>query len=302
MSQTTDQDHGAMPVCIVLTEGIEYNTVVPRFLWHYTDGAGLRGILQTQTLWASNCLFLNDSAEFKFAGEVITKVLDEVLDVDATAEVRRELVNLRDMFALAHPDITPDIYVCSFTTQGDLLSQWRGYTKPRDRFNIGINGPYLFARGFESWQLRECFYQDMRQRLLVSDVVRRCLSYLDAGVPVSLAFRRLAYSLAWLAPLLKHPRFAEENEWRLIRYPRELVRFPEEYEPPVEHRPRQSTSIPYITFPLNIEQVHVPPIHITIGPSTNALSENDVIVLAAENGLVATTSLSEVPLRDWPTD
>jgi hypothetical protein len=38
-------------------------------LWHYTTGAGLRGILETNVLWATDVRYLNDESELKYALE-----------------------------------------------------------------------------------------------------------------------------------------------------------------------------------------------------------------------------------------
>ena len=35
----------------------------PKTIYHYTTRAGLQGILQSNTLWASHSQFLNDPAE-----------------------------------------------------------------------------------------------------------------------------------------------------------------------------------------------------------------------------------------------
>ena len=41
-------------------------------LYHYTTWQGLLGILQTQTLWATHCRFLNDSSEIVLFRDKLT--------------------------------------------------------------------------------------------------------------------------------------------------------------------------------------------------------------------------------------
>jgi len=36
---------------------------VPELLYHYTDSAGLQGILESRTLWATDIRYLNDETE-----------------------------------------------------------------------------------------------------------------------------------------------------------------------------------------------------------------------------------------------
>jgi hypothetical protein len=39
----------------------------PSVLYHYTDAAGLRGIVESQTIFASDVEFLNDAQELLYA-------------------------------------------------------------------------------------------------------------------------------------------------------------------------------------------------------------------------------------------
>src|SRR5262245_59435591 len=44
----------------------------PKSLFHYTTAAGLIGIIETQTLWATHANFLNDSAECQLLNRLLT--------------------------------------------------------------------------------------------------------------------------------------------------------------------------------------------------------------------------------------
>jgi len=41
-------------------------TDVPELLFHYTTAAGMRGILDSSRLWATNYRFLNDTSEVAY--------------------------------------------------------------------------------------------------------------------------------------------------------------------------------------------------------------------------------------------
>ena len=47
------------------------------FLYHYTSLKGLRGILSTRQIWATDILYLNDSAEFIFTINLLRTILKE---------------------------------------------------------------------------------------------------------------------------------------------------------------------------------------------------------------------------------
>jgi hypothetical protein len=67
-----------------------------RLLWHYTDFAGLNGIVNG-TMWASNLRFLNDTQEFRYAVEIAMKVLSEELRNDGD-HFKSMLASLRTLF------------------------------------------------------------------------------------------------------------------------------------------------------------------------------------------------------------
>lgn len=102
-------------------------------LFHYTDGRGLYGILNSKTLWATNILFMNDYSEGSFGirqvaqaitalrGNLETRLFDpEPLDRDI-----EELESWMESGPLALQN--SGYYACCLTSEGDQLSQWRGY-------------------------------------------------------------------------------------------------------------------------------------------------------------------------------
>jgi hypothetical protein len=122
-------------------------------LYHYTNWDGLVGILQSKTLWATHCKFLNDYSEIVFFKDKLISLL-----LPHAREACKELINQfpnieqvinQQMGGLehvvqhetqvvvdAHYGATGDeIYILSFCGQHEnphinnngLLSQWRGY-------------------------------------------------------------------------------------------------------------------------------------------------------------------------------
>ena len=47
----------------------------PRILYHYTSQPSFLAILQSEVLWASNLLYLNDSLEFDMAKYIVLRQL-----------------------------------------------------------------------------------------------------------------------------------------------------------------------------------------------------------------------------------
>lgn len=121
-------------------------------LYHYTTAAGLSGILQSKSLWATHTSFMNDEEEILgFYDRVLPKILHPIykkyikevrdnpkfLALIGTTPIERycsnEFAQLIGNFKGVAP-ITHDHYVTSFSTTNDawirehgLLSQWRAY-------------------------------------------------------------------------------------------------------------------------------------------------------------------------------
>ncbi len=126
---------------------------------HYTTMAGLRGILESQTLWATHYAHLNDAEEIRHFGERLKEVLKPVVeealsefknvapakyeyieDRGGISKIKQEdpeiLVKLiYDTFlGDGHRPPLAEPHIASFCTAVDerekengLLSQWRGY-------------------------------------------------------------------------------------------------------------------------------------------------------------------------------
>ena len=54
----------------------------PEILYHYTDQAGLLGILATGELWATKVQYMNDATEFGFSLGLAREILSQRLDND----------------------------------------------------------------------------------------------------------------------------------------------------------------------------------------------------------------------------
>lgn len=53
---------------------------IPEIVYHYTDAAGLLGIVSTGTLWMADIEFLNDAEELTYAREPFLGALRDTAD------------------------------------------------------------------------------------------------------------------------------------------------------------------------------------------------------------------------------
>lgn len=152
-------------------------------LYHYTSESGLKGIVESGSLWATHIRFLNDYTEFRQAfRDRYVEVLTEAFrkgrrnDIDpVAAQVIDGVLAKRNHSAILETiegsAARNEIFVCSFTSSlgdgfdpGDRLSQWRGYSHSSQGFSLGFDKEALQKqialdeRGAKASVL-ECIYE-----------------------------------------------------------------------------------------------------------------------------------------------
>jgi len=70
---------------------------IPATIYHYTDGAGLRGILESGSLRLGDIFYLNDPSDLRHGVQRALAVLDEAASANAA---RRELREFARVFRL----------------------------------------------------------------------------------------------------------------------------------------------------------------------------------------------------------
>jgi hypothetical protein len=106
-------------------------TSPPGVLYHYTTQQGLLSIATGKSLWATSVHRLEDSTEFSGARDLGRVQLAQSLRSDA--ELAEHLRQALDSIASVY------IYVCCFSEEGDLLSQWRAYCRNGGGVSLGFD-------------------------------------------------------------------------------------------------------------------------------------------------------------------
>jgi hypothetical protein len=109
-------------------------------IYHYTDGTGLLGIVQTRTLWLTHIAYLNDASEYTYARQIYERAIEK-LSVDPTrsAELRADAKASLSEVQPVLDTSTQGVFVASFSEALDDLGQWRGYAGTGARFCIGFS-------------------------------------------------------------------------------------------------------------------------------------------------------------------
>lgn len=208
-------------------EGPEVPRPRPRpLLYHYTTLDGMLGITESAAIYASDARYMNDASEMTYASQaiasVVTTVVSEVEDeqLKATLPSRPDFANT---FAYGQRP-----FIACFCEQGDLLSQWRGYGGGAPAFSLGLDLSSLTMFGGlgPNTYLRKVIYDKAEQertvRAITQDWIAAAREVISRGEEVGDVFPypaiwALQQALAEHHLSFKHPSFAEEREWRIIK-------------------------------------------------------------------------------------
>lgn len=276
------------------------NRQVPEVLYHYTSLSGIDGIARSKSVWASAVQYMNDYKEFRLAIEIARRQLDSERSRETNVKRAAVLQYLRDQLQRAE-----DLEVCVFSlsSNGDLLSQWRGYCPPNGGYSIGFGAQDLRkVAATQGAFLAPCVYDINLHEKLVADALKPLLEQISSELPsaeedLSSFGERfvnlLLDQVIFIAPLIKHSSFREENEWRITWMPRRRSVLE------LRYRRGPRTYIPYVAVQLQHEGRQVPIANIIIGPMPHQYSAMKALSAALkERGLRChSTQFSQVPYR-----
>jgi hypothetical protein len=116
----------------------------PPRLYHYTNDAGLSGIIESGQLWFTDIFALNDPSELRHG----LSIAIDVLKSRATA-ARPEIAtfaSILERFDLdAGIEAAGHFFICCFSGNGDDLGQWRAYANNGQGFALKFDTSSLEA-------------------------------------------------------------------------------------------------------------------------------------------------------------
>lgn len=105
-------------------------------IFHYTNAAGLKGIIENCCLWATNLSYVNDSKELKLGLSIYREVCEKLLKRRNKESEYYDI--LKKFFHCLNRKNLSNRYACCFTCNGDQLGQWRGYASNGQGYAIGF--------------------------------------------------------------------------------------------------------------------------------------------------------------------
>jgi hypothetical protein len=112
------------------------NVPWPPILYHYTNDIGLRGVLETGTLWLTDMFNLNDPSELSHGISHLVGILNSNA-VDGPFEAKNFAQRFDQYLKHGGQRRFAHYFVGSFTEAGDDLGQWRAYADNGRGYALG---------------------------------------------------------------------------------------------------------------------------------------------------------------------
>lgn len=261
-------------------------------IYHYTDLNAFLSIIKNKKLWLSAANNLNDYYEVDWFLNKIYKQISKVVNDNNHIFLDTYWQMLRRNLGIP--------YICSFSKNGDLLSQWRAYADDGYGVAIGFNKAYFdFKVELPSFSpckdlsigITDVVYDESIQ----DEMIERCISQLkdfDSFENASEVIFCSAIDLTRLSYANKNPAFAEENEVRIIHTPM-VMGFEGDSKigrtivhgniSEMQHRVSGKRITSFFELDISIKKT-IPPISsIILGPKSK-LSKYDIDTLLSLNG------------------
>jgi hypothetical protein len=186
-------------------------------LYHYTNLTALKKIVESKKLWATHIKYLNDKGEIKYVlDNIFFPAIDCIIPAidDIYEQIQKFLKRLKNDIA---KQFSIDLYVTSFSTKRDMLSQWRGYSKGYDSVCIGFDAKRIIENPGNRIGIFKVEYEDDEEKLTtyLSGIYNVLSKHPNEEISNEQYLSLLEILFIFFAKT-KHPSWREEQECRLI--------------------------------------------------------------------------------------
>jgi DUF2971 family protein len=114
----------------------------PPMIYHYTNDLGLRGILESGQLWLTDIFALNDPSELKHGFSHAVDILSSK-SANGPPESQIFVRHFADFGLQGAIPLGAHYFLCSFSSRGDDLGQWRAYADNGRGYALGFDAQTL---------------------------------------------------------------------------------------------------------------------------------------------------------------
>jgi len=245
-------------------------------LYHYTSLDAINGIVESKSLWPTDIRYFQDAAEMRHTAEWLRFEIGQRIEQKATNA--KLLGQFREW--LSHRLTSGHmLFVVSFTANGNLLSQWRGYCSHGKGISLGFDPNHISkCAQKQAFQMTRCIYDSNEKRQIVAKIIdaieavaqergeNKDASKRHPSQSFYDVFEEVEGDLLRIAAAIKHNSFKEEQEWRVVS-----PIITNYVQTPISYRNGSAMLIPYINFGLvkrDADLVNFE--HIFLGPTSNS--------------------------------
>jgi len=198
---------------------------LPQTLWYYTSGATFARILKSNSVWSTQISCLNDHSEFRYSVRLLREEFKNSLT--STDEECSWLAKyLYETMENDGADASFFFVFCMSLVRDDL-SQWRGYGGGEGGVSIGFRPMGLVTTEVtKQGYVLPVQYEVAEHEKIIQNVANWTNIFFKEGLKRRPGADRKQWAtsflemwreqIVYLAPILKHPSFKDEKEWRLI--------------------------------------------------------------------------------------
>ncbi len=271
----------------------------PDIIYHYTTLEGLKGIIESNSIWLSDYSYLNDATEIQHGTKLVSLVASEMSELpryDSAKELFQAWIKNIE-------EVQHRVCIASFSSDGDSLSQWRSYG------NIAIGFIPKLTIGYASeTHFRAVEYEAHNQK----ELIKLYLSHMCQAYVLDHSMGRLqriedvyfkTEKIIKLITFFKDNGFKDEAEYRIAYIEdKQLFDTLGQHIAPKEFRVSQGKLIPYvksIDLARSKEDKCTQKIcTIVLGPGVDSLVEQGVREFLDHNGFEdVKIEKSRVPYR-----
>jgi hypothetical protein len=206
----------------------------PPIVYHYTNDVGLKGILETGQLWLTDIFSLNDPSELTHGFSVAIDALTSKTAGDSVVAQKFA----KNFAVFAEQGAIPKVahfFMCSFSSCGDDLGQWRAYADNGRGYAVGFDAKAL-ENGFTKRNgipipnnsTFHIIYNDAQLLGIQSQIIEKMRSLImrpagrglqNDAIKVYMAELQMLLTLHTLHTILffKHEAYANEREFRFLQ-------------------------------------------------------------------------------------
>jgi len=285
----------------------------PAKIYHYTDRAGLLGILKSRKIRLTDIFDLNDTSELRHG---LKQACETFIEEARGTRPPTTLLALRFKAAMdANVEMLARYFIACFSCDEDDLGQWRAYGENGEGFAIGFDEKLLceafvkvdadcpkysngtFQINYDDTMLRDLHRQLIKKLLpLISVSSGRKLKSDVANMFETELIKILSLSVIYASIGFKHEAYKNEREYRFLQ-----IRAIDKPTDDLKHRLRGYSFIDYTDFDWNTKGPNSLR-EIIIGPAADGGAAHSFVrhclIASGFNPDNVTVQQSKIPYRN----